>query len=137
MKSLKWLAVLGATLITLTSMTAFAKSKSHVHGKDKGRVEIKFRYSEHDRALRGWYEGRGGNLPPGLAKRYALPPGLENQLVTKGTLPPGLRKKMYRCPHEVVRLLPPPPPDYGHYFIGGNIVLVHRRTYMVLDIFRF
>lgn len=137
MKPMKWVTVLGAALLALTSMTAFAKSKGNSHGKDNGRVEIAYRYSEHDRDLRGWYLGRGSNLPPGLAKRYALPPGLERQLVVRGTLPPGLRKKMYRCPYEVVRLLPPPPPDYGHYFIGGNIVLVNRRTYMVLDIFRF
>ena len=140
MKSIRSIAVLGVVLFALTGMSAFAKENGHGHGhgNNKGRVEIGFRYSDHDReSLRGWYDGRRGDLPPGLAKKYALPPGLENQLVERGTLPPGLRKKMYRCPREVVRFLPPPPPDCGHFFIGGNIVLVNRRTFVVLDIFRF
>ena len=138
MKSIRSMAALGVVMFALASMTAIAKEKGHGHGNGKGESEIEFRYSDHDReALRGWYDGRLGNLPPGLAKKNALPPGLENQLVVRGTLPPGLRKKMYRCPREVVRLLPPPPPDCRHFFIGGNIVLVNRRTFVVLDIFRF
>src|SRR4026207_2323497 len=34
--------------------------------------------------------GRGGSLPPGLAKRQPLPPGLRSQLRERGELPPGL-----------------------------------------------
>ncbi len=138
MNSNRWIAACGVVLLSLASTTAFAKDRGHGHGKHKGKSEIKFRYSDHDReSLRVWYNGRNGRLPPGLAKRDELPPGLENQLVARGKLPPGLRKKMRRCPWEVVRLLPPPPPDYRHFFIGGHIALVNRRTYMVLDIFRF
>jgi len=72
-----------------------------------------------------------------LAKRDELPPGLERQLVVRGTLPPGLRKQMRSCPRDLVRLLPPPPPDCRHVVIGGHIVLLNRRTFMVLDIFHF
>jgi hypothetical protein len=127
-------------VLALASVAAFAKEKGRGHGKDKGRAESKreFRRYDNDReALRGWYEGRRGNLPRGLAKRDELPPGLENQLVERGTLPPGLRKKMRSCPRDLVRLLPPPPPDCRHVLIGGRIVLLNRRTFMILDVFRF
>lgn len=36
-------------------------------------------------------------LPPGLAKREKLPPGLERQLKERGTLPPGLQRRFSPC----------------------------------------
>ena len=77
------------------------------------------------------------HLPPGLAERDELPPGLERQLVVRGTLPPGLRSRMHLCPVEVERYLPPPPVGYMHTVIGGHIALVNRKTFLVLDVFRF
>jgi hypothetical protein len=87
--------------------------------------------------MRGWYHDRGDNLPPGLAKRDQLPPGLERQLRVRGTLPPGLRKKMLPCPEELERRLPPPPRGCAHVVVGGHVVLVNRSSYLVLDIFHF
>jgi hypothetical protein len=147
MKSRRWIAACAAVVLGLASVTAFAKEHGRGHGKgkekaqsekgkQKGQSEMEFRYSDHDReAIRAWYNGRGSNLPPGLAKRDQLPPGLEQQLVVRGTLPPGLRKKMRRCPGDLVRVLPPPPPDCRHVLIGGHIVLLNRRTNVVVDIF--
>jgi hypothetical protein len=79
--------------------------------------------------------GRGQGLPPGLARRDQLPPGLERQLVVRGELPPGLRRKIQRCPEDLERRLPPPPRDCEHVVIGGHIVLLNRKTFVVLDIF--
>jgi hypothetical protein len=44
---------------------------------------------------------------------------------------------MMPCPEELERRLPPPPPGSAHVVIGGNIVLVNRSSYVVLDIFHF
>jgi hypothetical protein len=44
---------------------------------------------------------------------------------------------MYPCPEELERRLPPPPPDCAHVFIGGHIVLLNRKTEVVVDIFHF
>jgi hypothetical protein len=33
-------------------------------------------------------------------------------------------------------MLPPPPPNYAHVVIGGNLVLVNRVTFQVADVFR-
>jgi Ni/Co efflux regulator RcnB len=89
--------------------------------------------------MREWYHDRDrdDHLPPGLAKRDRLPPGLERQLRVRGTLPPGLRKKMMPCPEEVERRLPPPPRGCAHVVIGGHVVLVNQSTYVVLDIVHF
>jgi hypothetical protein len=94
-------------------------------------------YREHDRELHEWYRTHHEHLPPGLAKRDRLPPGLERQLVVRGTLPPGLRAKMHPCPVEVERYLPPAPAGYVHTVIGGNIVLVNRSNFLIMDVFHF
>jgi hypothetical protein len=62
---------------------------------------------------------------------------LERQLVVRGTLPPGLQKKMQPCPRELEMMLPPPPPNYAHVVIGGNLVLVNRVTFQIADVFHF
>ena len=111
----------------------------HAYGHEKHDHDDDDRayYRDHDRDLHDWYRAHYSNLPPGLAKKDRLPPGLERQLIVRGTLPPGLRREMHPCPVEVVRYLPPPPPGYMHTVIGGHIVLVNRKTFFVLDVFHF
>jgi hypothetical protein len=103
----------------------------HHHDRGHGR------YADHDRDIRGWYHAHYEHLPPGLAKRDRLPPGLERQLIVNGTLPPGLRRKMQPCPRELEVMLPPPPPNYVHVVIGGNLVLYNRANFQVADVFHF
>lgn len=131
---------LGLVTLVVFALSGQALADEHGHGKghDKHHDRGRRYYSDHDRdEMRRWYHDEGDRLPPGLAKRDRLPPGLERQLRVRGTLPPGLRKKMMPCPVELERRLPPPPPGYGHFAIGGHIVLVNRSSYMVLDIFHF
>ncbi len=130
------------SVLALTCGTALAQGRGHGHDKGKDKDDRDrdsgAQYDDHDReVVRQWYREheREGGLPPGLAKRDRLPPGLERQLVVRGELPPGLRKKIQPCPEELVRQLPPPPPDCAHVIIGGHIVLLNRRTSVVLDIF--
>ena len=108
----------------------------HGHGHAYGHEKHE-RYSDHDRDIHEWYRVHYSSLPPGLAKRDRLPPGLERQLVVNGTLPPGLRERMQPCPHELEAMLPPPSPGYAHVFIGGNLVLVNRANFQVADVFHF
>jgi hypothetical protein len=66
-----------------------------------------------------------------------LPPGLERQLVVRGTLPPGLRRRMEPCPPGLERELPPPPPHCEHVIIGGHLVLLNRENFRIVDVFHF
>lgn len=112
--------------------------RDHGHGNehhDHGRGHE--RYADRDRDIRGWYRAHYNHLPPGLAKRDRLPPGLERQLIVNGTLPPGLRGRMQPCPHELEVMLPPPPPNYVHVFVGGNLVLYNRANFQIGDVFHF
>jgi hypothetical protein len=89
--------------------------------------------TRHEKDIHGWYSEHSSNLPPGLAKKDRLPPGLEKQLVRNGTLPPGLQKRIEPCPRDLEHYLPPPSPDCSHVLIGGHIVLLNRKTNVVVD----
>ena len=107
------------------------RKEKEIAAKEKF-VQLK---AEHDREIHDWYRAHYEHLPPGLAKRDRLPPGLERQLIVNGTLPPGLQKKMQPCPRELEVMLPPPPPNYVHVVIGGNLVMYNRATLQIGDVF--
>jgi hypothetical protein len=134
-----------ALILVLACGPAFAQEHGYGHAKHvdydergHGHGHDHYAYTDHDRVvMRGWYREHERHLPPGLAKRDRLPPGLERQLVVRGTLPPGLRARIHPCPQELVRELPPPPPDCEHAVVGGHVVLLNRKTFMVMAVFHF
>jgi hypothetical protein len=73
-------------------------------------------------------------LPPGLANREELPPGLQRQLVRNGKLPPGLEKKIQPLPPVLVARLPPLPDNRTRVIIGGNVILMDNTTSVIVDI---
>ncbi len=142
MRPTRWMVAcaVGAFLLTSSFALAQGQGKGHAkgHGKHGDENDQGEYYKDRDgEAIRGWYDEHKSSLPPGLAKRDQLPPGLEKQLVRRGTLPPGLQKRLQPCPEDLERRLPLPPPDCAHVLIGGHIVLLNRRTNLVVDIFHF
>jgi hypothetical protein len=73
-------------------------------------------------------------LPPGLAKRDRLPPGLEMQLERRGRLPPGLEKRA--LPDDLARRLGPRRDGAVRHVVGRDVVLVDVATGVILDILR-
>lgn len=137
MRSKPWLYGCTVVMFALSGM-ALGDGHGKHHGRNDEDERGKQYYSEHDRdQMRGWYDDQDDHLPPGLANRDRLPPGLEKQLRVRGILPPGLQKKLMPCPEELERRLPPPPPGCVHVVVGGHVVLVNRSTYVVLDILHF
>ena len=80
----------------------------------------------HVRVIREY--AHAGSLPPGLAKRQALPPGLRKQLHERGTLPPGLQKRLVAVPAPLIARMPPVPDYYHRYFAGDDLLIVDGRT---------
>lgn len=139
-KSILPCPITGLALLMGLSLTSRASPAGHEHHRDDAGEHGWHDHSEHDRdSMRNRYQDRDrdNQLAPGLSKSDRLPPGLEQQLRVRGTLPPGLRKKLMRGPGEIEHRLPPPPPDSAHVVIGRHVALVNRNTYMVLDIFHF
>ena len=143
MKPWRFVSTVLIGILLLSGTPAFAQGNSQGHGHGKGHDkhhddgDRDDRYDHHREAIRGWYSENANHLPPGLAKKDRLPPGLEKQIVRNGTLPPGLQKRFYPAPVELERQLPPPPPDCAHVLISGHIVLLNRKTNLIVDVFAF
>jgi hypothetical protein len=93
-------------------------------GRDEARIIIDWFHDDNN--LSG--------LPPGLAKREELPPGLQRQLVRNGKLPPGLEQKIQPLPPVLIARLPPIPDNRTRVIIGGNVILLDKTTSVIVDI---
>lgn len=92
-------------------------------------------FSHHEREfIRSCYTSDYSNLPPGLAKRDHLPPGLERHLEKNGTLPPGLQKRVQLLPEACERQLPPLPGGWARVYISGRILLLDPGS-RIVDLF--
>lgn len=115
-------------MIPLSAVCLFAKK----HGDNKGKGKGKGHQHDHDEhryfrredydVVQRYYSGPR-DLPPGLRKKY----------YRTGTLPPGWQKKMRPFPPELIRVLPPPPPNCAFGYIDGVAVAYDRETRIVLD----
>lgn len=95
---------------------------------EHGRVTLVFSDRDRDEIYR--YYRR--SLPPGLAKRDTLPPGLRKQLARNGTLPPGLEGQ--RLHRDLEMHLSPLPRGYIRLRVGTDVLLLDERTRVILDI---
>lgn len=84
--------------------------------------------------IRGCFSENYSNLPPGLAKRDSLPPGLERQLRRNGTLPPGLEKRVQPLPDVCEVRLPRLPRSWQRVVLGGRVLLLDSAN-RILDLF--
>jgi hypothetical protein len=115
----------------LASIGGCATSGAVVIEDENARVEVVF--SDSDRyAIRDYYGRR--HLPPGLAKRSSLPPGLQKQVQRRGQLPPGLRGD--RLPDELEVRLSRLPEGYVRLRVGVDIVLMNTRTRVITDVMK-
>ena len=88
--------------------------------------------SKKAKKSKGRGKGRGKGLPPGLAKRDSLPPGLQKRLEKHGTLPPGLAKR--DIPAGLESKLPELPPGLERIIAGDDVVLLEKATGKILDV---
>lgn len=114
-----------------------AKSKQAKDNKGqdkKTNVVVVVDRDGHHRVVREYVTR--GNLPPGLAKRRTLPPGLSRQLRERGTLPPGLRDYYTPVPADWNPRFPAIPAYYQRYFVGNHLIIVDTRDDTLVSLIR-
>jgi Ni/Co efflux regulator RcnB len=84
------------------------------------------------RATRGVGKATHGALPPGLAKKGTLSPGLAAQLERNGRLPPGVTK--HELPDDLLAQLQPRPAGYEFIVVDDRVLLIQSATDLILDI---
>jgi len=135
--------VAGLSIGTMTGLAGMA------HAQDAvdifiGELEKRIMRDYYERHLREWEDSDDGraykkhkkknhkNLPPGLAKKGTLPPGLAKQLARNGHLPPGLE---YRgLPQDLMSQLPPLDARYGYVIVDNRVMLIQRASNLILDV---
>jgi hypothetical protein len=86
-----------ATIACAALASGASAAQGHGRGPAKGsgaRAAAESVVIDRDgerRIIRDYYRNNG--LPPGLANRESLPPGLAKHLRERGELPPGLQKR--------------------------------------------
>jgi len=98
--------------------------------KDEGKTKKEKKAKKSKGKGKG--KGRGKGMPPGLAKRDSLPPGLQKQLEKNGALPPGLATR--GLPAELESKLPPVASDLERIISGDDVLLMEKATGKILDI---
>lgn len=88
--------------------------------------------SEEGRAYKKGKKKKHKDLPPGLAKKGKLPPGIAKQLARNGHLPPGLE---YRgLPQDLMHQLPRLDSRYGYVIVDNRVLLIQRASNLILDV---
>jgi hypothetical protein len=98
-------------------------NKRGQNDNDQGQDENSHYFRREDYAIVQRYYGGPRDLPPGLRKKY----------YRTGKLPPGWQKKVQPFPPELVRVLPPPPPNCERGYVDGVAIVFDRRTRIIID----
>ena len=132
------LGILAACLLPASS--AMAQGRGRGQGKSSGgnavTASVSVGFGRDDRRIIvDWFSEPANlkGLPPGLAKKEHLPPGLQRQLAKNGHLPPGLEKQITPLPPVLEARLPRLAEGQKRIIVGGNVILMGGDV--VLDFF--
>jgi hypothetical protein len=113
-----------------------AKAQKEEEERERAAAEGRALGKDQEKKIRDWFANPSNQqgLPPGLAKREQLPPGLQRHLERNGTLPPGLQKRIQPLPPQLESQLPKTAPGTKRVVVAGNVILLEERTSKILDI---
>lgn len=141
--------LLAAFILPVTNATADITASGRISVND-GNKSLDIAFSNHDKSvIAAYYQdgvlggraqtGRSGKHGKGSKRSGHVPPGLAK----KGGLPPGIAKRD-RLPAEAVtealpaelerKLSPLPSPNYVRVRVGQDLVIMDKRTRVVLDV---
>ncbi len=123
-----------ASPATATTAAAAAAPAASARSYDEESPEARSFSARDRRVIRTCFEENASNLPPGLAKRETLPPGLERQMERNGTLPPGLQKRVQPLPQVCESQLGRLPRDLERVVYNRRVMLINA-AYLILDAF--
>jgi len=129
---------LAAVIVVSAIVTACAANPnieggSIAVGNEDMSAVLVFGAGDRQRIKHYYNSGRKGKkMPPGLAKKQELPPGLQKHIRKHGELPPGLAGR--RLPLDLERNLSRLPEGYVRVKVGGDVVLMNEITRVVFDV---
>jgi Ni/Co efflux regulator RcnB len=123
-----------AGVIAAMAVAGMLNAQQPTPEADRGRPA----FSAHDRYnLNDWYREHRDYPPRGFRRQDRLPAKLQSQLAVGAVLAKDLRRRIVPMPDLAIDLLSPPPPECRYVALGGNIVLIEKKTWMVEDFVHF
>jgi len=154
MKYALFIMVLAFGTLGALSFGAFAMSSTGESAVESSAVQKALGFTEEERRIirevlgavkrvsgenadsrddRAKGKGKGAkSMPPGLAKRDELPPGLKKHIEKNGVLPPGLQGR--DLPDDLKRRLPKSHKGTKRVIVGDDVVLIEEATRVVIDV---
>ena len=124
--------VLSAMLTACAGSPNVEKGTIAVEDKDF-RASLIFSAYDREKIIHHYKKDRERQgIPPGLAKKQELPPGLQKHIKKHGKLPPGLEAR--RLPESLEKTLERLPEGYVRMKVGGDVVLMDEKTRVVFDV---
>ncbi len=118
---------------TTRTRTRRGRESSTRRRESRGSVEVIF--SEQDgEIIEEYVREHGTGLPPGLAKKDRLSPGLERQLRRNGRLPSGLQKRLSPFPRALEAKMGRLPRGHRRVFLGKRALILTAAN-VIMDIF--
>jgi len=72
------------------------------------------------------------DIPPGIAKKGSLPPGIYKQLVRNGQIPADVHYQP--LPPDLIVQLRPLPPAYQYVIVDDRVLLIQAATRAIMDV---
>jgi len=125
------IAVVALAFAVCVGGAAYAQDH-HEHHWDKDHPM----FDDHEHVVvNGWWEHHHDHPVIGFRVEDRLPAEFEAQLRPGFVLSLDWRHRwMHPIPADLNGELPPPPPHYRYYVIGGHICLVDQRDWHVADV---
>ena len=123
-----------ASTAATTSSSGASATGSGVKSYDDDDPAAQSFSARDRRVIRNCFREHESDLPPGLAKRESLPPGLQRQLEKNGTLPPGLQKRVQPLPAICEGELPRLPRELERVVFSRRVMIINS-AYKILDLF--
>ena len=130
MKSKAIIAVLAFSVFFLAA--GFAQSQQPTQPGDRRH------FNDDDRAsMREWYRLHRDELPLGARKKDRLPRDLQAELKVNEALPEILGPRVHEVSSDFLVRVPPAADGCHYVFVGGQVLILDRKTFLVYDVFKF
>ncbi len=123
-----------AAMFLVVALSAGAQQSAHSTPQASDRRH----FTDDDRtSMRDWYRLHHDELPLGVRKKDRLPHDLEADLKVNEVLPEILGPRVHEVSSDFLGRVPPAANGCHYVFLGGNVVILERKTNYVYDIYNF
>jgi hypothetical protein len=123
-----------AAMFLVVALSAGAQQPAHSTPQASDRRH----FTDDDRtSMRDWYRLHHDELPLGVRKKDRLPHDLEADLKVNEVLPEILGPRVREVSSDFLGRVPPAANGWHYVFLGGNAVILERKTNYVYDIYNF